>query len=707
MDIKSVFEETSGLKFDLFFRQWVQRRGAPKLSLQKAQAEKTTGGWSLTLSLSQTQLDSAYVLLIPVAIYLHGQKEAKIENLHMTVKNQVFTLTLSDRPLAVDIDPLFDVFRILDKNEIPPALSQIFGAEKVMIIIGAAENNQKREAYQKLAADWASTESKKFEIVMDNDLESIPGDRSVWLFGLNNRFKSAMITGLKAYDCDQSGNQIHIGQSSLDASQNSVIISTRNPQNPDHIIVWLCADPVEAIAGLGRKLPHYGKYSYLAFEGDEPTNILKGQWPAINSPMSTTLAYGEKPAGGIERGPLPLRPALAMLAPVFDEAQMKGHVDFLASESLQGRELGSKGLDKAADYIRAAFKNAGLEPGGDDSSYFQVWQEKTGRANKLIDLKNVIGFIPGQNKNWTDQAVIIGAHYDHLGLGWPEARKGNEGKIHFGADDNASGVAVLLELARLLANEYQPERTIIFVAFTGEESGLRGSKYFINNLKRISKSKIIGMINLDTVGRLDKNKILIINSSSASEWKHIAMGIGFVTGIDYELVSQDLDASDQVSFIEAGIPAIQLFSGPTHDYHRPSDTADKIDVAGLVKIATFAREALVYLAERKDPMTFTGKKSEALEEEKGQRTRKVGTGIMPDFAFQGLGVRAAEVAADSPAAAAGLQKGDVIIRLGEAAVSDLKSYSDALKTYNPADTTTITFIHEGKEVTSKITLQAR
>ena len=236
---------------------------------------------------------------------------------------------------------------------------------------------------------------------------------------------------------------------------------------------------------------------------------------------------------------------------------------------------------------------------------------------------------------------------------------------------------------------------------------MRGSKYYVKNIKNYPVNKIIGVLNLDTVGRLGKNKILVINSSSASEWKHIAMGIGFVTGIGYELVSEDLDASDQVSFIEAGVPAIQIFSGPNRDYHRPTDQVEKIEAAGMVKIATFSREAITYLTEREDPMTFAGGKKSEKKPGSSPGGRKVGSGIMPDFAFQGEGVKAADVAADSPAARAGMQNGDIILKLGDQPINNLKDYSEALKTYKPGDTTTIVFIRGEEEFTSEITLQER
>lgn len=706
-DIKSAFESVTGKNFGPFFDQWVNRQGAPIIQVSDAKAVKEGNTYQCTFRLIQSQKGEAYQLSIPVAVYLEGEDEAKIEKLNMDKKEQQFKLIYKKRPLAIDVDPQFDVFRRLDRDEIPPALTQVFGSGKITIILPGGEENNRLAAYEKLAQSWAKSEPDKIEIVKDDALDAVPADCAVWLFGRSNKFSKTVIEGLSDYDVTIAENQYKIGKSTVSPAQNSIILATRNPKNPEFVIIWLSADNDAAMPGLGRKLPHYGKYSYLAFEGDEPTNILKGQWPAVNSPMSARIPYDDFQTDTSVEGKLPDRKALANLAPVFSEKRMLSHVQYLASEELQGRGLGSVGLDKAAEYIAAELKKAGLMPGGDKNSYFQSWQETGGEKDENMTLRNVIGVIPGKKPEFEGQSVVVGAHYDHLGLGWPDVRKGNEGKIHYGADDNASGISVMLELANLFGQDAPPDRTIIFIAFSGEESGLRGSKYYVKNTKNYPVNKIIGFLNLDTVGRLGKNKILVINSSSASEWKHIAMGIGFVTGIGYELVSEDLDASDQVSFIEAGVPAIQIFSGPHRDYHRPTDQVEKIDAAGMVKIATFSREAITYLAEREDPMTFAGGKKSEKKPGSKPGGRKVGSGVMPDFAFQGEGVKAADVAADSPAAKAGMQKGDVIIKLGDQTIGNLKDYSNALKTYKPGDTTTIVYKRGEKELTSEITLQAR
>jgi len=407
---------------------------------------------------------------------------------------------------------------------------------------------------------------------------------------------------------------------------------------------------------------------------------------------------------------LPKRKPLADLAPLFSEANMMKHLRYLASEELEGRGAGSKGIIKAAAYIANVFKESGLVPGGDQNSYFQTWYADAGQGGSRAEMRNVIGMIPGSNPAFNDQTVVVCAHYDHLGLGWPVVHKGDEGKVHHGADDNASGTAVLLELAERLGKGFKPERSIVFIAFAGEESGLLGSKYYVEHLDKKKTENIMAAVNLDTVGRFDdkKGKLQVIGGSSAREWRFIFMGIGYTVGIETELITQELDASDQVSFIEKGIPAIQLFSGAHFDYHRPADTVDKINPAGLVKVAAVARETVVYLSGRKEPLTFQGVgQKETKPAAAGSGQRRAGTGLMPDFAYKGQGVKIGAVSPGSAAEKAGLKKGDIIIKLGQTPVTDLMQYSAVLKTFKPGDTTTVVYTRDGTEHTAQITLAAR
>jgi aminopeptidase N len=329
------------------------------------------------------------------------------------------------------------------------------------------------------------------------------------------------------------------------------VLTGRNPVNRDAGILFVTSDRPEALKGLSRKLPHYHKYSYLGFRGDEPENVMKGRWTVADSPMTVFLLGENRYLPRVEIGGLKRNKPLASISRESSSESMMKTVSFLAGDELKGRALGSQELDRAADYIAQKFREAGLRPSGDTpDSYFQTWEEKD-HAGKQRVMKNIVGVIPGRKPEWSSQSIVVGAHYDHLGTA--VSKEGKE-QIYHGADDNASGVAAVTELARLFGESPAPDRSVIFVAFTGEESGRRGSKYFLDHLQGYPKEQIMGMLNLDTVGRLGNNKLLILGSGSAKEWEHIFKGIGFMTGVGIALVAEELDSSDQKGSRNSGRP---------------------------------------------------------------------------------------------------------------------------------------------------------
>ncbi|MBK7104732.1 MAG: M20/M25/M40 family metallo-hydrolase [Ignavibacteriae bacterium] len=707
-DIRLAFEETTGKDLKWFFTQWIEKTGAPKLNLENVKVEQFGNVFNLNFNLKQIQDGEYFKINIPVAIIT--QNGIEIENCELNDKEGKISLTLTSEPLKILVDPQFDVFRILDPNEIPAALSTAFGAEKTLMIL-PNENDKNLKTYQNFVIQWIKGNEEKFEVINENEIEKIPSDKAVWILG-ENKFQSIVNNSLMQFNSAIAKDSIKFESKSHSKNNNSFIASIKNPENINNAIVYLSIGNEKADSGLVRKLPHYGKYSCLTFEGNEPTNIDKGQWPVINSPLLKVLNQKVK-SPEFKTKP---RKALAELAPVFSSKRMMEHISFLASDEMKGRELGSTELENAANYISEKFKEFGLLPGSDDGSYFQTF-EKAFHGKGNLQIKNVIGIIPGTNQN-LKEAVVISAHYDHLGLGWPDVRKGNEGQIHNGADDNASGVSVLLELAEVLGKSLKPARTIIFIAFSGEEAGLVGSKYLVENYKKFPSDKIFANLNFDTVGRLHSKKIMILNGNTAREWKFIFMGTEYTTGIGSELITQELDASDQVAFIENGIPAVQFFSGPNEDYHKPSDKIEKIDADGLVKVITVARETLVYLADREDAMNFIGEKSNVKslpdvsgetknENEKIKEGRKVSTGTMPDFAYTGEGVKVAAISENSPGAKAGLFVGDIIKKVNGKDCKNLKEYSDLLKEHQPGDEVTLTIDRNGNLEEVKLILAER
>jgi aminopeptidase N len=704
--VEAAFSEAAGESLDDYFAQWVQRSGAPQLHLLQASARPQHDGFVLSAGIEQVQDAPPYVLQVPLAIRLQGRQQAWQTVVRLDSRHQLFELQLPARPLQLDVDPEFDVFRRLHRNEIPPAISQVMGAEQLMIVLPDAAPAALRSAYASLARVWQTGQTGKIEVVADSELEHLPDDRSVWLFGWQNRFRPQLDRALADYNFVDQGNRVHIDGTTLNQDEHAVVVMGRHDQNPDHAVGWLAAGQAAALPGLGRKLPHYGKYSYLAFTGESPDNMLKGQWPVVNSPLSVLVAQGDgEPA---IPGSAQLAPRAPLVdAPVeFSAERMLLDVVRLSDVSMAGRGLGTPALDHAARYIAEQLHAAGLQPGANDGkAWLQTWQAGVPGLGEDIALGNVIAVLPGSDPARAGESLVIGAHYDHLGHGQISGNAGDRGQVHPGADDNASGVAVLLELARVLAGKPQP-RSIVFAAFTGEESHRLGSRHFIANASHYPVDGMIAMVNLDTVGRLGDRPLLALGAGSAGEWVHILQGAGYVTGVPVKPVADDIGSSDQTSFIEAGVPAIQLFSGAHADFHRPGDTPDKIDADGLVKAAQVLREVAIYLAGRSEPLNASPyRQQHAREAPAPQGTRRVSLGIVPDYAASGAGVRIAEVRTDTPAAEAGLRAGDIIKAVNETAVHDLRDYSRVLQELAPGDAVVIVYTRNAVDLraTARVT----
>jgi aminopeptidase N len=708
-DVATTFNNVTDESLESMFEQWVKRAGAPSMQVSRAVAKPKGDGYILSAIIEQTQEGELYRLKLPIAVHLEGVTNAYQTSIDVDSKEYNLELNFPVRPVRLDIDPEFDVFRTLDHNETPPAMSQGFGAEHALVVLPASAPESIRLGYLELAKGWQKGRSVDMEIRLDNDLEELPTDRAVWLFGWENSFRPMMKNALTDYDFADKKNTVYIESTEMRRDQHSIVVMARHPSNSAHALAWLATDNVSAMPGLGRKLPHYNKYSYLGFTGDEPTNVFKGQWPVVNSPMSIVVSQSDEKEVEPTVAKLAPRAALAQLPPVFSEARMLQDIEYLASDELEGRGLGTPGLDKAADYIAKQFSDAGLQPCGDEpDDYFQTWTEQVDMPDRgVVAIKNVIGVIPGTNPQWDGQSVVIGAHYDSHGLGWPDCLAGNEGKMHPGADDNASGISVLLEFARLMGKKWQPERTIVFVAFSAEEAGKLGSLHYIRQAKKYPVSKTMAMINIDTVGQLGKDALTIFGNYSAHEWVHIFRGAGYVTGVPIKQSIMDTGNGDEKSFIDAGVPSVHFFSGARDNYHRPTDTVYRIDTAGLVKTAAVLKETVEYLAARPEPLTstLTRAKDSPAEHKKFPHTkRQVVLGTVPDFAYTGKGVRLDGVTPDTPAVEAGLQEGDIIVRIGDTVIEDLQSYSDVLKSLHSGSEITIVFMRDNEEhsVTTKV-----
>jgi len=295
------------------FEQWVQRSGAPALQLDDVAVVKNGDAWQLRGVLKQVQEGDVYQLTVPVAISLEGTDEAHQTNLVLSTRQQIFSFALAVKPRRLDIDPEFDLFRRVSRAEIPPALSQAFGAEHVLLVLPSRASSETRAAYEAMAKSWDSSQFANLEVKYDNVMNALPDDRTVWLLGSQNLFANKVVAALREQGVARQGAMISLKEETFEPAQQSIVLNARRHHDNRHAMVWLAADRPQAIPGLGRKLPHYRKYSYLVFDGDGPSIVVKGQWPVLDSPMSVGLD-----GAAIKMATLAPRPALAQLPAVFD-----------------------------------------------------------------------------------------------------------------------------------------------------------------------------------------------------------------------------------------------------------------------------------------------------------------------------------------------------------------------------------------------------
>ena len=366
---------------------------------------------------------------------------------------------------------------------------------------------------------------------------------------------------------------------------------------------------------------------------------------------------------------------------------------YLAADAREGRGVGTKGLQDAGAYIAAAFKRAGLHPGGDSGTYFQHFKIPTDAPAVLhttlggTPVRNVVGYVPGSSPALAGEVVVIGAHYDHLGLGgFGSLDPDSTGRVHNGADDNASGTTALLELARRLGAT-KPARTIVLVAFTGEELGDLGSDYYVKHAPVGPIDSVYVMLNMDMVGRMKNDRLLVLGAATATEFASLLDSLNGAAHFDLRASGDGWGPSDHASFYGAHRPVLHFFTDVHEDYHRTTDDWQKIDFAGLARVTTFVERVARTLASRPGALTFVNAPPPAVSTTGGGYGAYLGT--IPDMSGSPGGVRITGVRAASPAEQAGLAGGDVITAIGDKVVANLYDMTDALRAHQAGDTVAI------------------
>jgi hypothetical protein len=394
-----------------------------------------------------------------------------------------------------------------------------------------------------------------------------------------------------------------------------------------------------------------------------------------------------------------------------DSARIQTDIAYLASDRLEGRLTGTPGNDSAAAYIARRYSALRLKtpfPG-----YLQKFVARSAQAAHTGDTagrptQNVVAMIEGRDPALKDQYIVIGAHFDHLGRSTvsaldPEAKDA----IRNGADDNASGSAAVMELARMFSVK-KPARSLIFVNFSGEEQGLLGSQYFVEN-PPVPLSKIVAMLNFDMVGRMKDNGLMVFGTATATELPALidSANLRLVPALKVSGSGDGFGSSDHSSFYAKEIPVLHFFTDTHADYHRATDDVEKINLGGEARVVDLAFQIAERIDER--PAKLSYKKSTAPSRAIGSsQGSQAYLGSVPDMAASETpGLKLTGVRAGSPADAGGLKPGDIIIELDGKEVKDLYTYSDALYAHQPGDKVKIVFLREGKRNETMVTLGKR
>lgn len=324
-------------------------------------------------------------------------------------------------------------------------------------------------------------------------------------------------------------------------------------------------------------------------------------------------------------------------------------------------------------------------------------------ARTRVSVHNVLAYLPGLS----DEYVVVGAHYDHLGRGGESSLAPSQiGTIHPGADDNASGTAALLELAREFSSRQpRPKRGVLFAAFAGEEIGLLGSSYWVNH-PTLPLEKAVAMVNMDMIGRIKDSKVYVGGVGTGSTFQALLRKASAGRELKIETSSAGYAASDHTSFLAKKIPVLFFFSGLHSDYHKPSDTWEKINAESTTQL-------LDLISQVTDSLVAAGQRPEFIKVEAERPGRGGGGGYgpyfgsVPDFGQTESGVKFADVIPGSPAAKAGLKPGDVLVQFNDKPIGNLYDFTDALRRSKVGDVVEVKCLRQGKPVSARVTLEQR
>lgn len=618
-NVREAFEKISKKDMKDFFDKFINRKYNLEAYIVKDSFEITESSISFKIL-----NNSSFTTQLPLIFYY---SDMSYDNILVDIKPGLanYSFNIKKKPLSVCLDCEFDFLRRLVNGETAITFSKLNSMKNISLISEYDLENLIFEVNKDTSnADVIIFAGKRY-------LSSIPFNDYVGIYNDN------LVIDGKIYNITEYLPVFII------------------PIENKFAVYIICENNCEKILN---KLVHYTKYSYLIFDANLDL-IESGVWSLKDKENTIVLSTDYLRLNSKNK-------SLIEYTSYFKKERLKKHVYYL-SDKLKTRHLGSKEIEKAAKYIENEFGKLGLKPLFEDGYRQPFNAEINNQKHKLF---NVCG-----KTNDDENYIVISAHYDHL---FPQ-----NDVLYPGANDNASGVSLLIELARYFVSDNK--KGLIFCAFSGEEYGKIGSDFFVKS--ESPSIKIIANINLDTVGRIYDSDLIIINHESSKLWNQILRRASMLSGIGFKLASESITSGDQISFIKNHIPAIQIYDGSTDDYHKPTDISQKIDFEKMLWVADFTKE-LIYEVKRRGDIPFLQSYSHISNKSK----KKITLGFAPDFNYSGIGVKIKKINENSILKEYGIEDGDIIVSIDNNEIKNIFDYMDVLSNINPDIPISIEFI---------------
>ncbi len=535
----------------------------------------------------------------------------------------------------------------------------------------------------------------------------------VCAFGGSGNFNSPVVFAGYGIQAEDAG---YNDFSTIDVKDKVVIMMRRNPQQANPHGSFAVGHGISRHAALTTKLSraYSNGAKAVIFVNDPYTDRAEREELELQvKNAETKLAEIQKDAGGdaaaIKTAETHLEEVKNILAELKTDALMEfgyggtregtSPPTFQISQEVCNQLLQAS-LGKTLDEIEAEIDRSGQPY----SRYLSGWNA-VGEAELnvvKVPVKNVIGVLEGEGP-LKNETIVIGAHIDHLGFGGEGSLLPHSKEIHNGADDNASGTAGLLELARRFGKRTEPlPRRLVFIGFTGEERGLLGSEEYVKD-PLYPLANTVAMFNMDMIGRMEEDKLTVFGVGTSEVWEPLLDQLADPLGIKLSKKIEGFGPSDHSSFYAKRIPVLHLFTGTHSDYHRPSDDWEKVIPQDMQRIVDLLEQVVITTTETEAKPGYVHIEGKATLERSGRRPY---FGSIPDFGSDAAGYAIQGVAPNSPAEKGGIQGGDVIIKLGTQKVGGLDDFDLALRDFAPGDQADVVVLRDGKEVALKVTLSS-